>query len=205
MRDTETVIKAQDLYKSGYSVAEISRKLKKCTSNVSRWCRKIVKNSVRENISPQEKIRQKWFNFDKVNIGNLSVDKCRVLLAVLYWCEGAKYPSSNRVDFVCSDESLLLTFLLLFRKSFDLDESRFRIKMQIHTDQDFKEVTSYWSEKMKIPESNFTKPTITEKRGGRYRNEYWGTCSIRYSDYSILLRIMGTYNQIAKQIIGDVV
>jgi hypothetical protein len=204
MREMKVVMKAQDLYKAGCSVAEISRKLMKSSSNVSRWCRKVVGNGVSREITSQEKIRQKWFDFDRVNVGDLSVESCRILLALLYWCEGAKYPSSNRVDFVCSDESLLLTFLLLFRKSFDLDESRLRVKLQIHTDQDFKELTGFWSDKLKIPKSKFTKPTVTEKRGARYRNGYRGTCSIRYSDYSILLRIMGTYNQVAKQIIGGV-
>ena len=205
MRDMVLVRKVQDLYKSGYSVADISKKLGKNSSNISRWCRKTQEIDSDKVASSEEKRRQQFFNLDEIDLESLDVNMCRILLAVIYWCEGAKYPSSNRVDFVCSDENLVITFLFLFRKSFKLDESKFRVKLQIHTDQNFEEITSYWSDKLKIPESKFTKPTVTEKRGGRYRKMYRGTCSVRYGDYSVLLRIMGIYSRFSKVLVSKLI
>ena len=206
MRDIEIVMEVQNLYKLGYSVAEISRKLKKSSSNVSRWCRKAVEGDNSRKISPQDVRRKHWFDFDRVDIGSLSIEQCRLFLSILYWCEGAKYPASGELAFTSSDEEMQQVFIKLMRKAYpeEIEESKFRVVLQIPDVYEVEEIKAYWSKLLDIPLAQFYKPYMTKTRGSRYRNLYRGTCGLRYHDYRILLRIMGTYNQVAKQIIGGV-
>lgn len=206
MRDTLLVKQVQDLYKLGYSVTHISNKLCKSSSNVSRWCRKVSKDDLNREPSAQDKRRQRWVNFDKIDIGSLDVEKCRMLVSILYWCEGAKYPSTGVLSFTSSDAEMQKIFIKLLRKAYpeEIEERKFRVVLQIPAAYNFEETRDYWSRILNISTAQFYKPYITKTQGNRFRNSYKGTCGLRYHDYRILLRIMGTYNQIAKQIIGDV-
>ena len=206
MRDILTVNKAQELFSLGFSVAEISRKLKKSSSNVSRWCRKTQETKIVKPANYQEKRRQLWYNYEKVKITNLNTKTCKTLLSVLYWCEGAKYPSSGEVAFTSSDGEMQKVFVTLLRKAYskEIDEKKFRVVLQIPASYDIEDSKKYWSKLLKIPIDQFYKPYITKTQGNRFRSSYKGTCGLRYHDYRILLRIMGAYNQIAKQIIGEV-
>lgn len=121
----------------------------------------------------------------------LDNDTVRLLVSLLYLCEGTKYQNSTVVSFVNSDARLLKTFLVLFHKAFKLDESKFRVHLQLHTIHDQNQVEKFWSEFLGIPMSQFYKPTITAPTGTRYRKEHKGTCSVRYNDYRLVLKMMG--------------
>lgn len=205
MRDSVSVGEAQNLYKRGYTVADISRKLGKSSSSVSRWCRKTLRVD-RGGTSSQDKKRLHWLNFDKIDVGCLSVENCRLLVSLLYWCEGAKYPSSGELAFTSSDEVMQICFVKLLRRAYPdkIVEEKFRVVLQIPESLNPEETCSYWSKILNISLSQFYKPYITKTQGNRFRESYKGTCGLRYHDYRILLRIMGTYNQVAKQIIGGV-
>ncbi len=157
-------------------------------------------------LSLQEKKRQQWFDFDRINIGVLDVGKCKLLVSMLYWCEGAKYPSSGELAFTSSDEQMQTVFIKLLRRAYseEIDEKKFRVVLQVPSIFNVEEVKNYWAKLLNISTNQFYKPYITKTKGNRFRKSYMGTCSLRYHDYRILLRIMGTYNQISKQIIGDV-
>jgi len=206
VRDTLLVKQVQGLYKSGFSVTDISNKLGISSSNVSRWCRKAAEGDLDRKPSAQDKRRQLWFDFDKINMEKLDVKKCRELVSILYWCEGAKYPSTGELAFTSSDGEMQRVFIKLLRKAYpeEIDESKFRVVLQIPATYNIEEIREYWSKLLNISITQFYKPYITKTQGNRFRNTYKGTCGLRYHDYRILLRIMGTYNQIAKQIIGDV-
>lgn len=206
MGDTTLVRNVQNLYKSGYSVAKISKELQKSSSNVSRWCRKTLEITNSKKLSPQEKRRKEYFDLDKIDIGELDITKCRLLASILYWCEGAKYPSTGELAFTSSDETMQKVFIKLLRKAYpqEIDEKRFRVMLQIPSTYNIEETKKYWSNLLEIPISQFYNPYITKTQGSRYRKTYMGTCGLRYHDYRILLRLMGIYNQLANQIIGDV-
>ena len=89
----------------------------------------------------------------------------------------------------------------LLRKGFKPTESKFRIWLQLHTDHNRNQIFSFWSSLLNIPTTQFMKPRITQKRGGKYRSVYYGTCSLRYNDYTVLLRLMGIYKRFAKKAI----
>jgi hypothetical protein len=205
MRDRKLVEQVQELYKSGIRKCNIARQLNQDTTNISRWCRKLSPlDQISESSSYQEKERFHWYTYEKLDFAKIDQNSAKILLSLLYWCEGCKYPGTNKVEFVCSDEKMQMTFIKLMRTAFkgELDESKFRVMLQLHTTHNVEKQIGYWSKLLNIPKTQFIKPHLTVKTASRYRPVYNGTCNLRYFDYRILLRIMGTYNQISSQIIN---
>ncbi|MFH1244250.1 MAG: hypothetical protein V1487_01590 [bacterium] len=205
MRDRKLVEQVQLLYKSGIKKCDIARKLNLDTSNVSRWCRRLCSlDKVNVLSSHQEKERHHWYTYEKIDFAKMNRNSAKILLCMLYWCEGCKYPGTNKLEFVSSDEIMQITFIKLLRIAFknELDETKFRVMLQLHTTHDISKQIEYWSNLLDIPKSQFIKPHLTIKTGSRYRNTYNGTCNLRYFDYRLLLRIMGTYSQVSNQIIN---
>lgn len=115
--------------------------------------------------------------------------------ALLYGCEGSKYPAQNGVAFSNSDPYLVLSFLKLLQKSFKLDKNKFSVHLQIHTTHDYQILKKYWSDLLKIPESKFIKPTIAVPKGNKHRDDYKGTCTLKYHDYTIQLKLLGIFDK----------
>lgn len=155
MRDTLLVKQVQALYKLGHSVADISNILGKSSSNVSRWCRKASDGNLDRIPSAQDKMRQRWFDFDKISIENLDIDNCRLLVSILYWCEGAKYPSTGVLAFTSSDEKMQKVFIKLLRKAYpeEVEERKFHVVLQIPVGYNIEEIKEYWSKILNISTS----------------------------------------------------
>ncbi len=205
MRDRKLVEVVQSLSESGLRNYEIAKKLNKSTSNISRWCRKakeITKPSL--DSSYQEKSRYQLLTSYPIIVDSEDKNLAMIILATLYWCEGAKYPGSNRVDFVSSDENMQITFIKLFRSVFkdNLEESKFRVMLQLHESHNIKQSINYWSKLLSIPTNQFLNPHITKGKQTRYRHIYRGTCSLRYYDYKILLKISGCFSQISNKFVN---
>ena len=109
------------------------------------------------------------------------------------------------MSFTTTDVEMLKMFLFLLRRGFELKEEKFRVYLQFHQDQDREELFNFWSKELGIPKIQFIKPSVTVKKGGRYRREYLGTCSVRYNDQSIILRLMGIYKRFYKQTLASVI
>lgn len=134
------------------------------------------------------------------SLKTINTNTAKIFVSLLYWCEGAKYPASNALQFVNSDPSLMNTYITLLRKAFILDELKFRIQLQIHTTHNYEEVRNMWSKLLRIPTAQFIKPTITEKRGGKHRADYQGTCSLKYQDVALQLKVIGIYEGVSQLI-----
>lgn len=134
------------------------------------------------------------------SIKPISRNIAKILVSIIYWCEGCKYPSTNKVAFVNSDPDLVKTFLILFRKAYILDESKLRVHLQIHNTHNYNNLSTFWSNLLQIPVSKFIKPTITKIKGGKHRKIYKGTCTIRYADFRVQLKLMGIYKAFAKNL-----
>lgn len=52
---------------------------------------------------------------------------------------------STGVSLTNSDPGLVLAFVKLLRAGYKLDESKWRVHLQIHDDQDFGALVDYWS------------------------------------------------------------
>lgn len=120
--------------------------------------------------------------------------KDEILKAVgvtLYWGEGYKTEKSVGIDLANSDVAIVLTFLSFLRTICGVDESRFRVLLYCHENQDQKKLIRYWSKQTKIPENQFTKPYVRKsEKYDKIRTMPYGLVHIRYADKKLLAVIM---------------
>jgi hypothetical protein len=194
------VRKARELKKKGISSAEIARRLNVGDSAVFRWCSDIPSKNPYHLYAQQLRDEAKEKSRGIVESIDLTEEGAKILASILYWCEGAKYPSSNFIAFSNSDVDLVITFLNLFRIGFQPKENKLRVSLQLHTTHNKEKITSFWSRVLKIPKSQFYKPTITEPTKNMKRINYKGTCTIRYYDVYLLHEIIGIYETFSGKI-----
>jgi len=129
-----------------------------------------------------------------------NINNAKILTTILYYCEGSRYPMANYICFTNSDSEMIQLFMKLFRLGFKPDESKFRIHLQLHSTHDKVEVRKYWSNLLKIDEKQFYKPTITNPTHRMKRQNYRGTCSIRYYDFRVLHEIFGIWKYLVSKV-----
>lgn len=189
-----------------YSFAELQRITGIPATTIRNWCTNDVLGTKWDTLLLTNERKRQELKSSEINLldsfKNIDSLNAKLLVALLYWCEGSKYPATNKLEFVNSDPDLLKLFINLLRKAFNLNETKFRIHLQIHDTHDFKVIKKYWSKLLQIPEAQFMKPTITKMKGGKHRKEYLGTCALRYADYTIQLKVIGIYEEFAKRFGG---
>lgn len=200
----ELVKKARALRKKNrYSYKALHRLMGIPETTIRNWCMSFDDGTKWDTILASNERKRQEFRQSEIGIVNSinlsDKEKIKLLTALLYWCEGSKYPSSTAVTMVNSDPDLMKTFIHLFRHAFVLDELKFHVHLQIHTTHNHKKIREYWSKLLHISENRFMKPTITKPKGGKHRKEYFGTCTVKYQDYRILLKLMGIYEAFAKK------
>lgn len=188
--------KARELAtKEHLSYKEIGRKLDISDSTISVWCRDIKRGNLRKYVKTSRNIRKSISKSDQGVLKNVKIDNntAKVFCGIIYGCEGSKYPASNCVHFTNSEPDLMVSFVNLLRNAYKLDESKWRVHLQIHNDQEFIKLAKYWSQILKIPLHKFYKPTITKAKEGKHRTNYLGTCSVKYYDYKLQLKLIGIF------------
>lgn len=202
-QDKEISIAISLRKEKGYSFAELQRRTGIPATTIRNWCRGETIASRQDTLllsNDRKRIEIKQSELASLDsLGTLSPTQVKVYLSLLYWCEGTKYPASNKMIFTNSDPSLIKLFLTLLRQAFPIDETKLRIHLQLHTIHDFSEIRTYWSKLLSIPPEKFIKPTITELRGGKHRRTYLGTCSLRYYDFTLQLKLIGLYEELIKR------
>jgi hypothetical protein len=170
-------------------------------STIRNWCYSLPINRGEVLAIRNEKIRKELKDSESLVIPKkFSQKQAKFLTAILYGCEGAKYPTSNRIIFVNSNPDLVLSFLKLLKKSFNLDKKKFSLHLQIHTNHNYKKLRKFWADLLNLPESCFIKPTIRKSKGKKHRENYIGTCTLSYRDYRIQLKLLGIFETFIKKI-----
>ena len=171
------------LRKRGYSLSELNLRLGISKGILSNWLRRVYLDRKAEQrlltkikrgqfiaaTKKKEKTKKEletYFNDSLKIIKKLKIDKelTKVFCALLYWCEGDKNFYSA-VRFTNSDNNLIRTFLNLLRKSFKLDESKFRVCVHLHNYHNTEEQLKFWSKVTAIPLSKFIKPYKKKNTG----------------------------------------
>jgi hypothetical protein len=139
----------------------------------------------------QLKVNEEISKFKSSKISN------KLLCSFLFWGEGAK--ALNSLKFINSDPEMIKTFLGLFRDSFELDETKFRVVLHLHEYHD--EVTSkdFWSNVTKIPLNQFNKIYLKPNSGINTKAGYKGCISIRYYDSKIAQELFYLYNTFSRR------
>ena len=195
----ELIIKIRTVReKEKLSFKELGRRYKIPDVTIGGWCKGTVGTKWDSLLVNNERRREKIKKSDISvipNIKKLNSKESKFLASLLYGCEGSKYPAQRGVAFANSDPGLIVTFIWLLRKGFELKEDKFTVHLQIHTTHNFKELKKYWSKLLNLSEKCFIKPTITVPRGGKHRSVYMGTCTLRYWDYRIQLKLLGIFER----------
>lgn len=182
-------------------IKEIGKKISKST--LSNWCKNVntptfYKNKIRQlNLESLNLARQKANSVKQVQFkqyieeisenikpitNNLTKKEYKLMLGMLYLCEGKRAQKSS-MTFGNSDPLIINLYLKLLRKSYGIDESRFRCTVQCRADQNVKELENFWSSATNIPLSKFykaqidrrtlNKPTLKENYKGVLRIDYF--------------------------------
>jgi hypothetical protein len=116
---------------------------------------------------------------------------------MLYLCEGSKYPTTTQIKFGSSHSNMIRLFISLLRECFELDESKFRGRVQCRADQDTKKLEKYWSNLSHIPLNKFYKTWADSRTIGKptRKKDYMGVFVINYFDTDIQLELqfLGEY------------
>ena len=121
------------------------------------------------------------------------------LLSMLYWAEGNKV--GGRVQFTNTDPRLVYLFITLFRRCYEVDESRLRVRLYLNYYHRARKVIRFWSELLGISPKAFGK-IYWKKRSKerRFRKNQTGICSVRYNNTCFLEQILGYAYAIADRI-----
>jgi hypothetical protein len=202
----------------GYSIPEISEKLKISKSTASLWLREAPislsgqkrllqkrlsarKKSIATRKTQKQKLEMEIENNVLKALDKIHFDKeiFRILCAVLYWAEGEK-TSLSLVSFTNSDPQTVSLFLKLLRQSFVVDNRKFRALVHIHEYHNDSQVRKFWSRITGIPLNQFFRSYKKPHTGKRIKKEYRGTISVRYYDYRIALELHSVYNELCKNL-----
>jgi hypothetical protein len=122
-------------------------------------------------------------------LGEVSDRDLALFALALYAGEGSKADGS--VVFANSDPVLIKVFVTWLRRHFELDETRFRVKIYLHADLDLDAAVDFWISVIGVPRSQFNKPyraAVDEtKRTNRHVN---GCASIVYHSRYIHRSVM---------------
>lgn len=203
---SEKFFQAKNLRSKGYSLKEISEKLKISKSTASIWLSdfqlpplalaRLEKRKLMGRVKSSETKKRKRVEQEKlltreassfIDSVRITKDHLRIFCAFLYWCEGTK--NSSRLTFTNSDPALVKTFLTFLRSCFNIEEKRLRVVLHLHEYHFHKKQISFWSKVTKIPVSQFTKPYDKPHTGKRIKDNYQGCASVRYCDSLLVKKI----------------
>lgn len=211
--------RATELRKQGKTFNEIIEEIPVSKSSLSYWLRDV-------QLTPQqliriqyknEEIKRKFIIFNELRKKRAAENKARIINEAgkeidgitrtelksigiaLYWAEGYKTDASSGVEFTNSDSAMIRLMMRWFREICHVQESRFRIRIQMHNAEDIEKVKRHWSKITGIKESQFTKVYVkTSSTSKRIVGNLLpcGICNIRISDINLITRIKGWINRL---------
>jgi hypothetical protein len=82
--------------------------------------------------------------------------------------------------------------VIWLRRFFDIDESKFRVRLYLHEGLDLDAATAFWSDITAIPPSQFYKPYRASANGTIRRTKHlMGFPGVSYLSTSLSRRVMG--------------
>jgi hypothetical protein len=204
--------RARDLRAEGWTYNEICTELGVSKSSVSLWCRDIEVDEavwagrVRENRRygaqnrrPSALALRKQAEIHELGrlamewLGTLSDRDLLIAGVALYAGEGSK--GDGTLKFANSDPRMIALFLRWFRRFFDVDESRLRLRLYLHQGLDLDAANLFWSNLASIPLDQFGKPYRAQPDPSiRTAKHIYGCPSINYSCARTHRLVMGLVN-----------
>lgn len=122
----------------------------------------------------------------KFNLENL-----KIVLAMLYLGEGAKWKSHSGLLLGSSDSQIILLYVSLLEKCYNIELSQLKCRISYRADQNIRELEKYWSNITGISKDNFYKTKPDPRTIGRKteKTDYKGVCVISCAGSHIQLEL----------------
>lgn len=123
---------------------------------------------------------------EKFDLANL-----KIVLAMLYLGEGAKWSGHSGLLLGSSDPKIILLYILLLGKCYKIQLSQLKCRISYRADQNIRELEKYWSGVTGISQKNFYKTKADPRtRGKKTKNkDYRGVCVITCAGSHIQLEL----------------
>ncbi len=196
-------LQAKKLRQKGFSIKEIAKQLDIAPSTVSLLVRNVALNEKAKKILLKKTNQGRLKAVESIIkkrgerqndailvardlLSDFSINKNIAFLvaSLSYECEGGK-SNFGVMEFTNSDPVLIKIFLHTLRKSFTLDESKFRVVMHLHGYHDEAKEKSFWSKVTAVPEIQFTKTFNKKESAINIKEGYRGCVQIKYFDVRI--------------------
>lgn len=168
--------------------------------NISQKLIKSQKKALRINRNRRIKYLENLRDKNLFLLKKLDRDTQKLLLAILYLGEGAKSKSTEHLSLGNTNPDTIRLYLNLLKNCFNIDESKFRIRIQCRYDQNIIKTENYWQKITKISKTQFY-PTYIDKRTiGKptLKYNYNGVCVVMYFDRSIQFELEFLANSVIK-------
>ncbi len=181
-------------------------------STLSNWCQGVIlpnwytakirelnrKSFKKAQIMAWASVRRKrelfldkvWQEATKV-IKKLNLENLKIVLAMLYLGEGAKWKGHSGLLLGSSDPQVILLYISLLEKCYKIKPSQLKCRISYRADQNIRKLEKYWSDITGIPKENFykTKPDPRTKGKKTKKNDYKGVCVITCAGSHIQLEL----------------
>lgn len=197
--NADSINTIKQLRSQGYSLPEISRKVKIPKTTVYRYTRGIeVLEEYKENWlgkrGGSRKIKlfkeKKALEEAKALIKDLTYKEKLLVLSALYWAEGSKkdFGLSN------TDPYLVKIFVHGLREVFGITNDRLKVSVRIYEDLDREKCLNYWAQIVGVPKEDFVNVNVLQgKKKGKLS---YGMCRIRVAKGGDLLKKIVGINKI---------
>ncbi len=212
----ELKYQAISLRKKGFSLKEVAEELKIAKSTASIWLQNINLNKKAQERLKKRRILGQYKSrlikktqsenlikryhsqaYQEISKINFNKNIYKLLCSFLYWCEGAKL-NNTHIRFINSDPKMIKTFLALLRKSFELEEKKFRALIHLHEYHNEKKQKKFWTKITGIPPRQFNRSYHKPNTKKRIRDNYPGCLAIYYYDHKIAKELAALYNSFAE-------
>lgn len=211
--------KAIELRQKGKTYSEIRRELKVPKSTLSDWLRKYPLTSEQIILLEKTRKKNKYLAIEKIRIAKQKKRDARILAAYeenkkkflplterelvlagmfLYWGEGQKR-LNGPIGINNTDPKVVKFSLYWLTNSLKISKERIRVYLHLYKDMDIDSEIKFWSNELKIPLSQFSKPYIKEstRKGLTHKGFGHGTCALVIGNVLLKEKIMMTIEALA--------
>lgn len=214
----EEVIKSR---KEGLSYGSLSKKFNIAKSTLHYWLSEVYfpkdtilksKENWIKNIQPLGALANHQKRLNKLKIieektkievkENINIKEAKkAILATMYWAEGGK-GRGDIITFANTDPQMTKLFITLLRECYELDESKFRVRVHLHHYHNEIKVKKFWSDLLNVPLSQFGKIYRKKRSINKiYRKNEAGICFVRYNSMALKEEIMYYARNMANQLL----
>ena len=200
--------RARELRARGWAMPDIAEELGVAKSSVSLWTRDVPLPAGASRATGRRQPRERAPNalqrakqreiaelaeVGRRRIGALADRDLLIAGTALYAGEGDK--TDGAVGFANTNAEFMQLFCRWLRTFFEIDEQRLRARLYLHTGLDLDAATTYWTEVLQIPRSQFRKPYRADPDPTRRHSKHTNGCAtVSYSSVRVHREVMGLVN-----------